>query len=96
MREADDELVLSGNHAAPYGGWRGQHTKRRKPVPEASALAGLHPRVLLVDHIKFPVTTNDLAISATFFNGCSNFHLFIIYIYRLFYPLLNHMGSSPV
>jgi hypothetical protein len=41
------------------------------------ALALFVLRVLLVDHIKLPLTANYLAISAALFDGCSNLHCYL-------------------
>jgi hypothetical protein len=55
------------------------------PLPSHAAkltLALLKARILLVDNIKLALSPHDLAIGATLFNGCTNFHdeLFVFFI----------------
>jgi hypothetical protein len=39
------------------------------------SLSLLEAGVLFVDHIKSALPTNNLAVGASFFNGCSYFHI---------------------
>ncbi len=75
------------------------------------SLTLLEAGILLVDHIETAFAAYDLAISTALFNGCSYFHNSFVCVNRaafpqsvspityngkLFFPLINHMGSSPL
>ena len=45
------------------------------------SLTHLELRVLLANHVKATLTTNDFAILAALFDGCLDFHNTVIYLY---------------
>ena len=46
-------------------------------IANCLSLSLLKTRILFVDHIQFPLATNNFAICTSFLNGCSNFHLLL-------------------
>jgi hypothetical protein len=63
------------------------------------SLALLEAGILFVNNIELAFSSHDLAIGATLFNGCTNFHnVVIIYLYlNMILPLVKSYGliSTP-
>jgi hypothetical protein len=58
------------------------------------SLALLEAGILFVDHIQPTLATNDLAINAAFFNGCSYFHFFSFLPPAMLLALFNYIFPS--
>ncbi len=62
------------------------------------SLALLKAGILFVDNVQLALSPHNLAINTALFNGCSDFHIVVIYLYlNIILPLLKSYGliSTP-